>query len=69
MTAAYSNEQKLQFVAKRAQGLSFDKIAQELGIAKNTLLQWQGELFDQKMETAYMPWCFNPQLIGDKTGD
>ena len=53
MTVAYSNEQKLQFVAKRAQGLSFDKIAQELGIAKNTLLQWQGELFDQIKEQEF----------------
>ena len=50
---AYSNEQKLQFVARRAQGLSFDKIAQELGIAKNTLLQWQGELFDQIKEQEF----------------
>lgn len=50
---AYSNDQKLQFVAKRAQGLSFEKIAQELGITKNTLLTWQGELYSQIKEQEF----------------
>lgn len=50
---AYSNDQKLQFVAKRAQGLSFEKIALELGVSKNTLLNWQGELYDQIREQEF----------------
>ena len=50
---AYSNDQKLQFVAKRAQGLSFERIAQELGITKNTLLSWQGEMMDQIKEQEF----------------
>lgn len=50
---AYTNEQKMIFVSKRAQGLSFDRIAQELGIAKNTLLTWQGELYSQIKEQEF----------------
>jgi transposase-like protein len=49
----YTNDQKLEFVAKRAQGLSFDKIAQDLGISKPTLLKWQGELYGQIREQEF----------------
>lgn len=50
---AYSNDQKMQFVGLRAQGLSFNKIAQDLGISKTTLLQWQGELLNQIKEQEF----------------
>jgi biotin operon repressor len=48
-----TNEQKMLFVTKRAQSMSFDKIAQELGISKNTLLKLQGELYDQIREQEF----------------
>lgn len=35
-----SISEKQKFIELRAQGLSFDKIAQELGISKPTLLKW-----------------------------
>lgn len=50
---AYSNDQKNEFVLRRAQGLSFNKIAQDLGISKSTLLQWQGELLNQIKEQEF----------------
>ena len=48
-----TNEQKMLFVTKRAQNMSFDKIAQELGISKNTLLKLQGELYSQIKEQEF----------------
>lgn len=50
---AVTNEQKMLFVTKRAQNMSFDKIAQELGISKPTLLKLQGELYDQIREQEF----------------
>lgn len=50
---AYTNDQKMMFVMQRAQGKSFDKIADDLGISKQTLIQWQGELFDQIKEQEF----------------
>ena len=38
-----SVEEKEQFVQLRAQGLSFDKIAEKLGINKKTLISWEPE--------------------------
>jgi len=37
----------------RAQGKSFDTIAQELGISKQTLITWQGDLQDQVNEQTF----------------
>ena len=37
---AYTNDQRMAFVMQRAQGKSFDKIADDLGISKQTLIQW-----------------------------
>ncbi|WP_409405708.1 hypothetical protein [Priestia megaterium] len=34
------NETKRQFISMRAKGISFDKIAKELKIAKSTLIEW-----------------------------
>jgi hypothetical protein len=38
---------------QRAQGKSFDKIADDLGITKQTLIKWQGELFAQIREQEF----------------
>ena len=42
-----NNSLKLRFIELRAQGLSFDKIAKELGKAKQTLIDWNVELQDE----------------------
>ena len=39
--------QKERFIELRAQGWSFDKIAKELGKAKQTLIDWSRELQDE----------------------
>lgn len=49
----YSNDQRMAFVMQRAQGQSFDKIAQDLGVSKPTLIKWQGELYDQIQEQEF----------------
>ncbi len=49
----YTADQKTAFVMLRAQGKSFEAIAQELGISKPTLLKWQGELLDQIKEQEF----------------
>ena len=40
-------ETKERFIELRAKGYSFDKIAQELGKAKQTLIDWSKELEDE----------------------
>jgi len=50
---AYTNDQRMAFVMQRAQGKSFDKIADDLGISKPTLIKWQGELFAQIKEQEF----------------
>ena len=50
---AYTNDQRMAFVMQRAQGKSFDKIADDLGISKQTLIKWQGELFAQIREQEF----------------
>lgn len=40
-------EVKQRFIELRAQGMSFDKIAQELGKAKQTLIDWSKELEEE----------------------
>jgi hypothetical protein len=42
-----TTELKERFVELRAKGYSFDKIAQELGKAKQTLIDWSKELQDE----------------------
>jgi transposase-like protein len=53
-------EVKQRFIELRAQGMSFDKIAQELGKAKQTLIDWSKELEEEianykalELETLY----------------
>jgi transposase len=38
------DETKEQFIELRAKGLSFDNIAKELGVSKQTLINWSKEL-------------------------
>ena len=40
-------ETKNKFIELRAKGYSFDKIAKEIGIAKQTLIDWSKELKNQ----------------------
>ena len=49
----YTNDQRMAFVMQRAQGKSFDKIADDLGITKQTLIKWQGEMFAQIREQEF----------------
>ena len=49
----HDNDQRMAFVMQRAQGKSFDKIADDLGITKQTLIKWQGELFAQIREQEF----------------
>ena len=49
----HDNDQRMAFVTQRAQGKSFDKIAENLGISKQTLIKWQGELFAQIREQEF----------------
>ncbi len=42
-----SVEEKEQFIRLRAQGLSFRKIEEELGITKKTLISWERELREE----------------------
>lgn len=50
---SHDNDVKMAFVMQRAQGKSFAKIADDLGVSKQTLITWQGELFDQIREQEY----------------
>ena len=49
----HDNDQRMAFVMQRAQGKSFDKIADDLGISKQTLIKWQGEMFAQIREQEF----------------
>jgi hypothetical protein len=46
-------EEKQRFIQLRAQGLSFDRIAEELHISKPTLLNWSGELYEEVQEAIF----------------
>ena len=46
-------EEKEKFIQLRAKGLSFDKIAKELNVSKNTLLKWNGEFYEQVEEAQF----------------
>ena len=50
---AHDNEQKMAFVIQRAQGKSYESIAQELGVSKPTLIKWHGELYNQIREQEF----------------
>ena len=39
----HTEETKNKFIELRAKGWSFDRIAQELGVSKRTLIRWQEE--------------------------
>lgn len=44
---SYNSQDKERFIELRAKGWSFDKIAKELGKAKQTLINWSKELQDE----------------------
>ena len=46
-------EEKQRFIQLRAQGLSFDRIAEEMEVSKNTLLSWSGELFREVQQAQF----------------
>jgi len=41
------NDVKHEFIKLRAQGVSFDKISNELQVSKQTLINWQSEFIDE----------------------
>jgi transcriptional regulator with XRE-family HTH domain len=47
-------EQQARFIELRGKGMSFQKIAEEMGISKPTLIKWNGELLEQVKEAQYM---------------
>ena len=48
------NDKQKKFLLLRADGISFDKIAKELGTAKNTLLQWSKLFQDDINDLQFM---------------
>lgn len=44
---SYNSQDKERFIELRAKGWSFDRIAKELGKAKQTLIDWSKELQDE----------------------
>ena len=48
-----SIEEKQGFVELRAQGLSFERIAEELKVSKPTLIKWSEELFHEVQEAEF----------------
>jgi len=47
-------EQQARFIELRGKGMSFQKIAEEMGVSKPTLIKWNGDLLDQVKEAQYM---------------
>ena len=47
-------EQQARFIELRGKGMSFQKIADEIGVSKPTLIKWNGELMEQVKEAQYM---------------
>lgn len=47
-------EQRARFIELRGKGMSFQKIAEEIGVSKPTLIKWNGELLEQVKEAQYM---------------
>jgi hypothetical protein len=46
-------EQKEKFIQLRAKGFSYDRIAEELEVSKNTLLKWNGEFLEEIAEAEF----------------
>jgi len=47
-------EEQAKFIELRGKGMSFQKIAEEIGVSKPTLIKWNGELLEQVKEAQYM---------------
>ena len=47
-------EQQARFIELRGKGMSFQKIAEEIGVSKPTLIKWNGEFLEQVKEAQYM---------------
>ena len=47
-------EEQARFIELRGKGMSFQKISEEMGISKPTLIKWNGELMEQVKEAQYM---------------
>jgi transposase len=47
-------EQQARFIELRGKGMSFQKIAEEIGVSKPTLIKWNGDLFEEVKEAQYM---------------
>jgi len=43
----YTEKEKNDFIALRAEGLSFDKISKKINIPKKTLIRWNIEMFNE----------------------
>jgi len=46
-----NNKEKQQFIELRAKGLSYDRISQEIGISKPTLIKWSNQ-FEREINNA-----------------
>jgi len=46
-------EEKEKFIQLRAQGMSFDRISNELNVSKPVLLKWNGEFLDRIKEAQF----------------
>jgi len=49
-------EKQARFIELRARGMSFQKIAEEMGVSKPTLIKWNGELLEQVKEAQYLEY-------------
>ena len=47
-------EKQAEFIELRGKGMSFQKIAEEIGVSKPTLIKWNGELLEQVKEAQYL---------------
>ena len=47
-------EEQAKFIELRGKGMSFQKISEEIGVSKPTLIKWNGELLEQVKEAQYM---------------
>jgi len=48
------NDTKHRFIELRGNGLSFDKIARDIGVSKGTLLKWEKELKQEISEVRFI---------------
>jgi len=48
------NDTKNRFIELRGNGLSFDKIVEEIGVSKGTLLKWEKELKQEISEVRFI---------------